>query len=330
MHSRTPSGRRSRRHGSPRSALLGGTLALTALCGVACSQSTPPPAQAQAPAARPQTEISSAPKSEAEQKALAGRPEGYKFKQGPFPDFGFMVSVDEYLQKYSDQPLFRLKTDYPTNKPTAQPEFIQKLDFRKQPLEYLLAVRDYSFEGNLPTWDPYKNTRRSWYHIPWLHPTAGPNGYPPNGGTEGFHGLIKEAGLSPQQLGPDQKGKSEAEGFYSIYAITLVNDMAGYTLGQMWKDPMNPDPRVTDKRYGGGFPPGTVFAKLLFTDAPQGTDKVAFLENPLQWDAYITENFSKSSTRVVRKVNLLQMDIAVRDVRAEGPDGTGWVFGTFA
>ena len=128
------------------------------------------------------------------------------------------------------------------------------------------------------------------------------------------------------QLGPGQKGK---DGNYSVYAITLVNDMAGYTLGRMWADPDNPDPRATDARYGGGFPPGTVFAKLLFTDAPQGQDKLPFLENPLQWKAYITENFWTSSTRKVTAVNLLQMDIAVRDTRADGPGQTGWVFGTF-
>ena len=98
----------------------------------------------------------------------------------------------------------------------------------------------------------------------------------------------------------------------------------------MWADPENPDPRATDKRYGGGFPPGTVFAKLLFTDAPQGQDTLPFLENPLQWKAYITENFWTSSTRKVTAVNLLQMDIAVRDARADGPGQTGWVFGTFA
>lgn len=304
-----------RRRGFLQSALLGATVALSAASSGVSAQTTAP-----APAALA--------RDPAEAAALLRRPEGYKLEQNPFPDFGFMVPVDEYMQKYSDQPLFRLKTDFPTVKPKKQPDFIQKVDFRKNPLEYLLAVRDYAFDGNLPDWDPFKNPKRGWYHIPWLHPTAtGPNAYPPNGGTEGFHGLIKEAGLSPLQLGPGQKGK---DGSYSVYAITLVNDMAGYTLGKMWKDPMNPDPKATDARYGGGFPPGTVFAKLLFTDAPQGDDKIPFLENPLQWTAYITESFYSTKPRVVGKVNLLQMDIAVRDTRAEGKDGTGWVFGTFA
>jgi len=238
-----------------------------------------------------------------------------KAKRAAFPDFGFMVTPWEYAAHYADQPVFRLKTDFPEQKPRELPPFL-KIDFRAEPLKYILAVRDYSFEGNLPHWDPFKNKVRSWYHIPWLHPTAvGPNAYPPNGGTEGFHGLIKEAPLSAFQIGPQQAGTN-----YSVHAVTLVNDFAGYLLGKMWADPENPDPKSTDARYGGGFPVGTVFAKLLFTDAPTGTDKIANLENPLQWKAYITTNFWTSPTREVTKVNLLQMDVAVRDARADAPD----------
>ncbi|MGH9457606.1 MAG: hypothetical protein ACRD2J_08210, partial [Thermoanaerobaculia bacterium] len=251
-----------------------------------------------------------------------------KDKAESFPDFGFMVTPQEYFANYSDQPVFRLKTDFPRALPGELPEFMVKWDFRKNPKEYILAARDYSFEGNLPEWDPFANRVREWYHIPWLHTTSvGENAYPPNGGTEGFRGLIKEAPVSPYQLAPTQAGK---DGNYSVYAITLVNEHAGYLLGKMWADPDNPDPRTTDARYGGGFPHGTVFAKLLFTDAPQGTDTIPFLENPLQWKAYITENFWKSSKRIVGTVNLLQMDIAVRDPRADAPGLTGWVFGSFA
>ena len=254
----------------------------------------------------------------------APAPKAARKLNAKFPDFGFMVSPEEYRAKYSDQPIFRLKTDYPLDKPTKAPAFLSKIDFRKEPQRYIEAVRDYAFDGNLPDWNPHKNSKADWFHIPWLHPDLAD--YPPNGGTEGFHGLIKEAGISPLQLGPDQKGK---DGNYSVYAITLVNDMAGYTLGKMWADPEHPDPRATDARWGGGFPVGTVFAKLLFTDAPQGADKIAFLENPLSWHAYITDNFQTSTKRSVHLVNLLQMDIAVRDANAEGPGQTGWVFGTF-
>ena len=252
-------------------------------------------------------------------------------KESVFPDFGYMVSPEEYRAKYSDQPVFRIKTDFPTELPKELPDFL-KIDFMKDPLKYIEAVRDYGFEGNIPSWDPYLNTKANWYHIPWLHPSVeGANAYPPNGGTEGFHGLIKEAPVGPYQLGPDQKG---IDGDYSVYAITLINDFAGHAMGRMWKDPNDPNLEALDKRYkDGGFPEGTVFMKLLFTDAPKGKDQVEYLVNPLTWTAYITENFWKSDKRVVSEVHLLQMDISVRDPRADrsksNPEGTGWVFGTF-
>jgi hypothetical protein len=156
-----------------------------------------------------------------------------------------------------------------------------------------------------------------------------PSGFPPNGGTEGFRGFIKEAPIDPYQLGPDQKSNG-----YSVYAITLVNDFAGFSMGKMWADPESPDVTALDKRFGGGFPIGTVFAKLLFTDAPDekgiaNGDKIDYLQtNPLTWKGYITENWS-SPTRVVKDLHLLQMDIAVRDARADQPGLSGWVFGTF-
>ncbi len=245
-------------------------------------------------------------------------------RRSQFPDFGFMVSNQEYVASYSDHPLFRIKTDFPKKMPPASemPAFIKQKDFTKEPLEYLKAVQAYSFEGNLPDWNPHTNKVRPWYHIPWLHPNS-TTGYPPNGGTEGFHGLIKEAPVSAYQLAGTQIGS------YQVYAVTLVNSFAGYTLGQMWKDPDMPDPRATDRRFGGGFPHGTVFAKLLFTDAPQGDDIVPFLDNPLTWKAYITENWN-SPQRAVTDMHLLQMDVLVRDPRYEDDPGfTGWVFGTF-
>ena len=237
-----------------------------------------------------------------------------------FPDFGYMVSLEEYVQNYADHPVFKLKADFPAEMPADSnlPEAL-KIDFVGDWEKYLLSVRDYCFDGNIPTWNPHENEERGWYHIPWLHPTS--DVFPPNGGTEGFHGLIKEAPVGPYQLASTQTGS------YQVYAITLVNEYAGYTMGKMWANPKSPDPRTTDHRYGGGFPIGTVFCKLLFVDAPSGGDKIPFLDNPIEWQGYITEDWN-SPTRSVRSVRLLQMDIMVRDPRAD--DTIGWVLGTFA
>jgi hypothetical protein len=255
-----------------------------------------------------------------------------------FPDFHWMVDQPTYVQKYAKYipntnkenpnhlPVFRLKTNFAQEVPPKEnmPKFLS-IDFKKEPLKYLEAARDYSFEGNIPelgggpvAWDPYGNKIREWVHIPWLHL---PQAFPANGGTEGFRGLITEINATPFQFAKEQTNG------YTIYAITLVNEYAGYSLGRMWKDPNNPDPSVFDNRYGkdNGFIPGTVFAKLLFTDAP--ASQVPQFENPVQWQAYIQKSFG-SPDREVAPVNLLQMDIAVRDSRAD--EDTGWVFGTLA
>lgn len=236
-----------------------------------------------------------------------------------FPDFGYMVPVAEYEANYSDHPTFRLKVDFPQRMPPAssRPDAL-KIDFIEDWEPYMESVKNYCFEGNLPKWNPHKNKVNNWYHIPWLHPSS--TAYPPNGGTEGFNGLIKEAPAGPYQL------SSEQDGSYQVYAITIINDFAGYTMGKMWKDKDNPDPRATDARYGGGFPEGTVFCKLLFADVQPDDNSVPYLENPIEWQGYITESWD-SPTRAVKKLRLLQMDIMVRDKRAD--DWMGWVLGTY-
>jgi len=69
-----------------------------------------------------------------------------------------------------------------------------------------------------------------------------------------------------------------------VYAIGFFNEFGGYTLGQVWRNPEDPDLRATDARYRGGFPVGTVIFKLLFTDA--SVAEVPYLANPIEWDAF--------------------------------------------
>lgn len=237
-----------------------------------------------------------------------------------FPDFGYMVSSSEYEESYSNHPVFKLKTDFPKKLPSKKklPKVL-KIDFEKDWHKYMDSVKEYCFDGNLPEWNPHTNKKRDWYHIPWLHPSSPV--FPPNGGTEGFHGLIKEAPVGSYQLAEKQTNN------YQVYAITLINEYAGYTMGKMWKDKNSPDPRATDARFGGGFPEGTVFCKLLFADVQPDDHSVPYLENPIQWQGYITESWD-SPIREVRYLRLLQMDIMVRDKRAD--PWMGWVLGTFA
>ena len=229
-----------------------------------------------------------------------------------FPDFGHMPDPITYHKLYGDKPVFKLSQNYPQTKPAANSKasvFNIAFDGDKW-LDYAVAVRDYCFAGNIEhDWRPELNTVRKWYHIPWLH--WGP------GGTEGFHGLIREASVGPNQLSAGQTGT------FQIYAVTVINDFGGYAMGQLWKDPSYPN-RQGMQAPNGGFPPGTIICKLLFTTATP--NQVDYLVNPIEWDAFITPTFT-DTRRIISKVRLIQMDWMVRDERSKE---TGWVFGTFA
>ena len=225
---------------------------------------------------------------------------------GTFPDFGFKPSDEEYTGK-----LFTLSQDYPKQLPTELPAFFKQLpkdfsnDFESW-REYMTAVKDYCLEGNLQkNWT--ENPVRGWYHMPWQH-------YGPMG-REAINGLTKEAQIQKGQLAASQTTTGQT------YAVGVYNDFGGYTIGQVWQDPQNPDPSHTAKPHS--FPNGTVVCKALFADVDRS--QVPFLQNPVLWKGYITDTY-ESAKRVVRDVALIQMDIAVRDTRVKE---TGWLFGTF-
>lgn len=225
-----------------------------------------------------------------------------------FPDYNrnFVPAPDEY-----DGPLFRLSQDFPTRVPPVDPALkpIFDIPFRDGEAEathFLLAVRDYCFEGNLEVdWQGQDNPVRKWYHVPWQH--WGMNG------REAIHGLTQEATAQPFQLGPDQDKPRQS------YAVGMYNASGGYTIGQVWSDPYNPNLNA------GKFEVGTVVAKILFTQA--SPEEVAYLQNPIQWQA-MAQISSTNQTRTLQTVNLIQMDVMVR-VPDELQTPTGWVVGNY-
>lgn len=232
-----------------------------------------------------------------------------------FPDFGFMESSTKYHGR-----VFILSDKFPKKKPV-QDAGVKKLlsmDFKNDWETYLKAVQDYVFEGNAST--DYENafflednTERDWYHVPWQHWGST--------GREGFHGLTQEGPIPKNSLATEQDKITHA------YAVGFYNDLGGYTIGKVW-------PEETPN-YSGlkteGFPEGTVVAKLLFV--PLKGDQVPYLENPVSWDAWIYQsdlNDGKpkgDTTRVTHPVNVLQMDVMIKDPRAN--DTGGWIFGTY-
>ena len=246
-----------------------------------------------------------------------------------FPDFGFMKPPGTGDGEYTG-PVFALRDDYPTTMPALDEgaQSILKMDFVDDSINYATAVRNYIFEGNIRgggvegDFDLFANSiGRDWYHAPWQH--WGGNG------REGYHGLTREGPLSTNVLDSTQTNSSYA------YAVGFYNGPGGLTFGKVWPS-ADQGPDLTSLIAGEGFPEGTIVGKFLFTVLDES--QVGYLANPLQWNAYIqncdipgTTAYLKCKTdtsRSTQKMNLLQMDIMIKDSRAV--DSAGWVFGTFA
>jgi hypothetical protein len=206
-------------------------------------------------------------------------------------------------------PVFKLSQNYPKTLPRLEPlskRRWRQFDFRK-PVEapkYLQAVLDYCLEGNTANnfADISQNAVRKWYHAPWLDTTPR--------GREFIHGMTDERPSRPLELGPAQTHA------HDNWAVGFYNARGGYTIGQVWKNPTQPDPRKAI------FPSNTVTCKLLFTTAPVA--EVPFLDGSLEWEGDINHASGIGPRPTLR---LLQLDVAVKDSRANTT--TGWVFGTF-
>ncbi|MBY0492520.1 MAG: hypothetical protein K2R93_21975 [Gemmatimonadaceae bacterium] len=215
-----------------------------------------------------------------------------------FPNFGYAPPADWTL------PTFQLSQAYPTSLPAASVYPWLSIDFHAAPAAYLQAVLAYAYDGNVDVdFVVQKNSKRQWFHAPWLHPGAN--------GREFVRGLTRERQSRPYELSATQKtiARNFAVGFFS--------DRGGYTIGSVWSNPVAPNPAAAT------FPEGTVAFKLLFTTATS-TD-VPFLAGSPEWVADINRAHSAKDV-LATKVRLLQIDVAVKDKRSSKG---GWVFGTF-
>lgn len=83
-------------------------------------------------------------------------------------------------------PLFKPRLNYPSQSPTSATAMPwEKIDFKKEPERYMQSILDYCMEGNVENgFVPQKNSRRNWYHAPWMSQN--------NIGREPIHGLTFE------------------------------------------------------------------------------------------------------------------------------------------
>ena len=228
--------------------------------------------------------------------------------RGTFPDY--IVDASLFPPKY-EGPWFELTQDFPRERPAAGDLPWADIDFKagkKEADAYLYALRDYAFDGMVEAdFDPARNEKRRWYHVPLMN-------Y--HNGRELVRGVTEERPLEKGELGlrPDAKVRNFAVGFY--------NDVGAYTIGQVLARPYDPD--LARAR----FDEGAMVFKILFSAArPEDfVDPAGYiLEGAPAWQ--IAAGEKDGATTRLTTVRLLQMDVAVRDERAQP---SGWVFGTFA
>ena len=245
-------------------------------------------------------------------------------------------------------PVFHMSRNYPSKQPTCEAPWLKRqVSFTnrnpvwdKEWQAYVQDIVKYVREGqdpNLPDntgWRTRVKGATRWYHVPWM-------AYDLERGREFVHGLTNElstpqsefnkigrgSGKHTLQTGPDPEGP-----VFETWSVGMYNPCGAWSIGQGW--PATGEPATyTDSAgrmfaKGMPFPEGTVVIKLLNTTAD--ASDVAYLKGSTTWQAngHVQSGPSTYSLcdRAVRKVHLVQIDLAVVDPRSP----TRWVYSTLA
>jgi len=272
-------------------------------------------------------------------------------RPAPSPaDLAFRSAVDAPPPGWTG-PVFKLSHDYPATPPVCDAPWLKRKVSFKDPKPtwnaewqgYVADIVKYVWDGQDPDLPDAIGWRSElagqgarWFHIPWM-------AFDGQRGREFVHGLTNELstagsvfhgpgrGTGLHHL-PGAKLRDGNDPLFETWSVGFYNPCGGATIGQGWPasgEPAvetNPAGRMLAK--GMPFPDGTVVVKILNTTADERD--VAYLKGSTTWqaDAHKQLGPDKYSTceREVRKVHLVQLDIAVVDSRSP----TRWVYSTLA
>jgi hypothetical protein len=261
-------------------------------------------------------------------------------------DLAFRSAVDQPPPGWTG-PVFKLSHQYPKSQSGCpSPWLKRKVDFKNVKWDrtweaYIQDIVDYVKEGqaaDLPDetgWRTEVNGSTRWFHVPWM-------AFDGQRGREFVHGLTNELSTAESVFRPGRgsgahklPGAKQVNGvdpLFETWSIGFYNPCGAASIGQQW--PASGEPATyTDKAgrllaRGMPFPPGTVVVKILNTTADERD--VAYLRGSTNWQAnghvQLTPTTYSTCDRQVRRVHLVQMDIAVVDPRSP----TRWVYTTLA
>jgi len=247
-------------------------------------------------------------------------------------------------------PVFKLSHDYPKTQPTCNAPWLKrKVNFQDphptwnaEWQGYIQDIVDYVWEGQDPDlpdnvgWlATIKDQETRWFHIPWM-------AFDGQRGREFVHGLTNELSTAESTFQGPGRGsglhhlagapaKDGVDPLFETWSVGFYNPCGAASVGQGWPASGEPAVETKDGRMlakGMPFPEGTVVVKILNTTADE--HDVPYLKGSTTWqaDAHKQLGPTKYATcdREVRKVHLVQMDLAVVDLRSP----TRWVYSTLA
>ena len=204
---------------------------------------------------------------------------------------------------------------------------------------YVQDIVDYVKQGQNPDlpdetgWQTKAGSETRWFHVPWM-------AYDGERGREFAHGLTNELSTALSTF-HDGRGSGKEHIFHALaaaqnidplfetWSVGMYNPCGAWSLGQVFPSSGVPAVHKENGRSladGLPFPEGTVVIKILNTTADGAS--VPYLKGSTNWDANAHVQFGpdKYSTceRRLRKVHLIQIDLAVVDSRSP----TRWVYST--
>jgi hypothetical protein len=265
----------------------------------------------------------------------------------PPATYAFRNSVDTPPPNWHG-PRFKLSHDYPKEMPACPAPWLKRRVSFTNPSAnwndwrgYVQDVVNYIKEGqdpNLPDetgWRTEVANGTRWYHVPWM-------AYDGERGREFAHGLTNELstaqstfregrGSGKERIFHALKTSAGIDPLFETWSVGMYNPCGAFALGQVF--PASGEPAVHmqgGRPFANGlpFPEGTVVIKILNTTAD--ASNVPYLKGSTDWQAdghvqYSPVSYSTCERRV-RKVHLIQIDLAVVDSRSP----TRWVYSTLA
>ena len=248
-------------------------------------------------------------------------------------------------------PVFALSRDYPKQRPNCDAPWLKRNVNFKDPAPtwpgannewagYVQDIVDYVKFGQDPDlrdeigWRSQVDGTTRWFHVPWM-------AYDGERGREFVHGLTNELSTLASTFNDVGRGtgghalpratpQNNVDPFFETWSVGFYNPCGAATLGEGWPASGEPATYKDEKgrllARGMPFPEGTVVVKLLNTTADE--THVPYLKGSTNWQANAHTQTSPTTystcERAVRRVHLVQIDLAVVDLRSP----TRWVYST--